>query len=255
MTIQEKPAFFAVRGATKRFGALTAVDNVSFEVGENEILGIAGPNGSGKSTLFNIITSIPFRADEGKVIFQGRDITRLAPHRICQIGLARTFQRESSFSGLSAFDNVLVAIEHASAAGQARENEARAEEALDFVGFPKSMHNALAGALPIYNRKQLMLASAFALSPRLLLLDEPASSLTRPEVQQLKDIIIRINLAGVSILLIEHVLALLTDISQRMLVLNYGKLLCIGKPDQVTRDPKVVEAYLGDRGGGHATTS
>jgi branched-chain amino acid transport system ATP-binding protein/branched-chain amino acid transport system permease protein len=255
MTGQANSIFFAVHGATKRFGALTAVNNVSFEVNEGEIFGIAGPNGSGKSTLFNIITSVPFPVDEGRITFKGRDITRMPPHRICRTGLARTFQRESTFPGLSAFDNVLVAVEHSDEAGKVRENEARAEDALDFVGFPKTMHNTIAGALPLFNRKQLMLATAAALSPRLLLLDEPASSLTRPEIQKLEEIITRINRAGISVLLIEHVLALLTTVSQRMLILNHGNLLSIGKPDEVTKDPKVVEAYLGNQGGAHATTS
>ncbi|MEW5723703.1 MAG: ABC transporter ATP-binding protein, partial [Thermodesulfobacteriota bacterium] len=246
---REDSKFFTVEGVTKRFGALKAVADVSFEVHQGEIFGIAGPNGSGKSTLFNLITSIPFPADAGRIVLQGRDITHLPPHRICHLGLARTFQRETIYAGLSAFDNVLVAVENMGLRAGSKDHEHRTEEVLDFIGFPKTMHNAPAATLPLFYRKQLMLASAMALSPRLLLLDEPASSLTRPETAELKKIITRINRAGVTVLLIEHVLSLLNDISRRLMVLDHGKLLTLGRPDEVIRDPRVVEVYLGTKGG------
>ncbi|MEN8173841.1 MAG: ABC transporter ATP-binding protein, partial [Chloroflexota bacterium] len=183
------------------------------------------------------------------------DITRMPPHQICRMGLTRTFQRETTFPGLSAFDNVLVAIEHSKTAAGQRENEMLSEQALDIVGFPKTMHNIPAETLPLFNRKQLMLAGALAFSPRLILLDEPASSLTKPEIEKLKKIIIRINQGGVSILLIEHVLALLIDVSQRLLILNHGKMLSMGEPDKVIKEASVIEAYLGNQGKENATTS
>jgi ABC-type branched-subunit amino acid transport system ATPase component len=195
-----------------------------------EILGIAGPNGSGKSTLFNVITAIPFRADSGTITFEGRQIQRLPDHEICRAGLARTFQRESVFPTLRAFDNVLTAIEHAGGRSAGRQdNEARVEEALALVGFPANMHNMPAGALPIFNRKQLMFASAMAMAPRLLLLDEPASSLTQSETERMRGLILKVKAAGVTIVLIEHVLPLLTGVSDRLMVLDQGELIAEGR--------------------------
>ena len=236
---------FRAEGLVKSFGALTAVDDVGFTVSAGEILGIAGPNGSGKSTLFNIITNVPFRADRGRVVFEGREIQSLPGHEICRRGLARTFQRESVFASLRAIDNVLTAIEHSGGRRTQAENEARAEAALDRVGYPGTMHNTLAGGLPVFFRKQVMIASAMALGPRLLLLDEPASSLTQAEVDRMRDLILGLRDAGVTILLIEHVLPLLSGVSDRLMVMDQGRVIALGAPEEVIRDPRVVEAYLG----------
>ena len=245
MTGTNDSAFFAVDGLTKLFGGLVAVDAVGFTVREGEILGIAGPNGSGKSTLFNIITKIPFGPNAGTVTFRGRPIQTERNHDICRLGIARTFQRETVFASMSAIDNVLTAVENSAGAGSLRGNVAAAEAALDLVGYPATMHNTPAGSLPVFYRKLTMIAAAMALKPKLLLLDEPASSLIQSEIARIRDLIARLRDGGVTIVLIEHVLPLLTSLSDRLIVLDQGRIIAKGAPDAVINDPKVVEAYLG----------
>lgn len=236
-----------VDGVIKSFGDLRAVDGVSFTVREGEIFGIAGPNGSGKSTLFNIITGIPFRLDHGRVLFDGREIQRLRPHAIARAGLARTFQRETSFDSLSLFENALLGVTYGLAHLRGAARREAVAEALAFVGFDSADFDRPAAALSVYERKCLMLGSALAMQPRMLLLDEPASSLTRPEIETTIALIREVAARGITILLIEHVLTLLLALSQNLLVLNQGQILAEGPPDAVVADPRVVEAYLGRR--------
>jgi branched-chain amino acid transport system ATP-binding protein len=239
-----RPIFEAM-GLTKAFGGIVAVRNVSFSVAEGEILGIAGPNGSGKSTLFNIIINVPFSADSGEALFRGTDIRHWPSHRIARAGLARTFQRESVFAGLSAIDNVLVAVEAGADGAGLGDRERRAEEALAIAGYPATMHNMIAGALPVFYRKLVMIAAAIALCPALLLLDEPAASLTPPEIERIRKLILKLRDSGMTILLIEHVLSLLTSVSDRLLVLDQGSIIAEGTPPEVIANPRVIEAYLG----------
>ena len=235
-----------VEGLYKSFGGLIAVNQVSLQLAAGEVLGIAGPNGSGKSTLFNLITRVPWGAQRGEVYFVGQPIHHLAAHHIARLGLARTFQRETVFADLSAIDNVLVSMEQRpQAAGDFAALLAAAEQALDEVGFPPTLHNAAAGTLPFYYRKQIMLAGALALKPRVLLLDEPASGLTPEEIQTTRALIISLAQQGMGIVLIEHVLPLLAGVSHRLMVLNQGQVLASGMPDQVINDAAVRNAYLG----------
>ena len=229
---------------TKRFGQLVAVNGLSFTVERGEVFGIAGPNGSGKSTLFNALTRIPFGADSGRVLLDGTEITRLRPHLICRRGLVRTFQKESTFDGLSVFQNVLIGATYGREG--AADGEEGTLEALSEVGLLKKRDQP-AGALSVYEKKLLMFASAVAARPKLLLLDEPASGLTTPEIDHFVTLIRRLNDGGVTVVVIEHVLPLLLSVSQRLLVLNHGEALVVGAPDTVIQDERVIEAYLGRR--------
>ncbi|PDT64356.1 ABC transporter ATP-binding protein [Bradyrhizobium ottawaense] len=236
----------AIRNVSRRFGALVALDKVSFSIRRGEIYGIAGPNGSGKSTLFNVITGIPFHPSEGEVLLSGKPIHRLRPHEISRAGVLRTFQKDAEFATLSARENV-----YASAAycGQMSSTEAKdaAEQALDDVSLQGERRGRAASDLSVFERKQLMIASAIAGRPKVLLLDEPAAGLTKPEVSGLSDLIGAVHSRGITIVLIEHVLPLLLKMSKHLMVLNHGAVIAAGKPEEVVRNPEVVEAYLGKR--------
>lgn len=230
----------SLTGVTKRFGGLTAVNDVSFDVAPGEFLGIAGPNGSGKSTLFNVMTRIPFGPTSGAVQFDGTRIDKMAPHKIARLGLARTFQKDVEFPDLTATETVAIASAYGGAAGDA-------ETPLDTVEFAPERRNMPTTDLSVYERKQLMIASALVTSPKALMLDEPASGLTRPEIAALEALLRKINQTGVTVILIEHVLGLLMALSERLIVLNQGVLLAEGDPNSVMQNPAVIEAYLGSR--------
>lgn len=235
-----------IRNATKRFGGLTAVNEVSFSVRRGELLGIAGPNGSGKSTLFNILTRIPFGPTSGEVWFDGQRIDHMAAHRIAAMGLSRTFQKDVEFPDLTAFETVGVAATYGKGLSR-RDLRDAAEAALDLVEFDPGRRAMPTTDLSVYQRKQLMIASALVMDPRVLMLDEPASGLTRPEISALEALLLKINATGITVILIEHVLSLLMSVSERLVVLNQGALLAEGTPPDVMKNPAVIEAYLGTR--------
>lgn len=236
--------YFQIRNLSKSFGGLKALNDLSLSVEEGEILGIAGPNGSGKSTLFNVITRIPFGASSGEITYRGQRIERQPDTTIARMGIIRTFQREAVFRSLSCIDNILVAVEQTIGA-RGREAEKLADEASEIVGFPRNFHNAPAASLPVFYQKQLMITTAVAQKPRLLLLDEPASSLIADEISWVHQVIRNLNGLGMTILLIEHVLPLLTGVCSRLLVLEQGTRIALGPVKEVIREPAVVEAFLG----------
>jgi branched-chain amino acid transport system ATP-binding protein len=239
-----------VRNVSKSFGRLVAVGDVSFNVEHGEIFGIAGPNGAGKTTLFNVMTGIPYHPDSGQVWLENQRIDHLPAHKIARLGVARTFQRETAFSSLTVRENIELALAHASSDRVRRETTSPAD-LLDAVGL-RERADDLAGQLPLYQKKRLMLASAMALRPRVLLLDEPASGLTRLEVKELDDLIRELNQGGVTVILIEHVLPLLLSVSHRVIVMDHGAVLAEGAPDAIVNNDAVIEAYFG-RGGRQIT--
>lgn len=229
---------------TKSFGGMTALNDVSFAVRRGEIYGIAGPNGSGKSTLFNCITGIPFGPTSGEIHFDGGRIDKQRPHKIFRAGLARTFQRDAEFPDLTARETVALGGHYGATLGRAEADHA-VEEALDLVQFDPTRLDMQSAGLSVYGKKQLMIASALVAKPQILMLDEPASGLTRPEIAALDALLVKVNATGVTIMIIEHVMGLLLSVSHRLLALNQGKVLTEGDPEEVIRDPQVVEAYLG----------
>ncbi|MEM7445296.1 MAG: ATP-binding cassette domain-containing protein [Pseudomonadota bacterium] len=235
-----------IRSVVKRFGGLSAVDCVSFCVIDGELLGIAGPNGSGKSTLFNVISRNPYPATSGEVHFRGNRIDQWPAQKIAEAGLTRTFQKDAAFPDLTAIETVALAAHYGK--GLARKDAAEAAaRTLDEMGVAPERRELPTNALSVYERKQLMIGSALVTEPLILMLDEPASGLTRPEIESLKTLLLQIKSTGVTIILIEHVLSLLLAVAERLIVLNQGRVLAEGEPQTVIRNPEVIEAYLGER--------
>lgn len=236
-------SILTVRRITKNFGGLCALHNVSFEVPSGQILGLMGPNGAGKTTLVNVICGF-YKPDAGSIWFKGREITRLPAHRLARLGIARTYQIPQPFGRLTVLQNTAVAAMYAQGLGQS----AAEKQAADILRVTDLVEkkDVLAKDMSTVALKRLELARALATKPCLLLVDEVAAGLNETELPRMLEILESIRQSGVTILLIEHVMKVMRQAVDSILVLDEGMTICSGKPDQVMRDKKVIECYLGE---------
>jgi branched-chain amino acid transport system ATP-binding protein len=229
---------------SKRFGGLQALSNVTFAVEEGQILGLIGPNGAGKTTLFNILNAV-YRPDGGRVVYRGRDIHGLRPYDVARLGIARTHQVVRPLNELTVRENVMVGGCFGRHGLGLRAAAAGADETLQLVGLD-SRTEQLAATLNVAQKKRLELARALAAEPDLLLLDEVLAGLNPAEITAMLDTIRLVRARGVTIVIIEHVMHALMNVSDRVVALDYGRLIAQGTPVEVAADPAVIEAYLGD---------
>ncbi len=234
----------SVQGVNKYFGGLQALMNVTFDLPEGQILGLIGPNGAGKTTLFNAINGV-YPPNEGRIIFRDKDVTRAKPYDHARLGMARTHQIVQPLNELSVRENVMVGAcfghenQHLSHAARI------ADEVLEFVGLAPRADQP-AGSLNVAQKKRLEMARALAARPYLLLLDEVLAGLNSSEIDGMVQTVLKIREQGITIIMIEHVMKAVMNVSDRILVLDYGQQIAEGSPEEIAKDEKVIEAYLGD---------
>jgi branched-chain amino acid transport system ATP-binding protein len=251
-------ALLEVKGLSIRFDGLVAIEELSLEVREGEVLSLIGPNGAGKTTAFNAITGY-LAPSVGEIMFRGARLNGLTPNRIAELGLVRTFQKTSVFSGRSALENVLIGLHLRSrqtslaillglpsVAREERVLEAQARGILEFVGLG-ARAGELGGALPYGEQRLLEIAVALAAAPKLLLLDEPVSGMNPVETESFMAKLAEIRALGITVLLVEHDMKMVMGVSDRIVCLSQGRAIASGTPVQIQRDPEVIRAYLGER--------
>jgi branched-chain amino acid transport system ATP-binding protein len=244
-------ALLSLRNVRLRFGGIVALDDVSLDVDEGRIVGLIGPNGAGKTTAFNVVTRL-YRPDRGEVDLDGKTLLRTPAHRIVRRGIARTFQNVELFPTMTVLENVLVGRHGVARLETTRTARRRAQDALELVGAAALAHRQAAG-LPFGTMKRVELARALVSEPRLLLLDEPAAGLNHEEVEELGRFVRRLrDELKLTVLLVEHHMALVMAVSDHVHVLNFGLVIASGTPQEVRRNPVVIEAYLGGEIDEHA---
>lgn len=235
-------ALLEVHGITKRFGGLVAVNSLSVNVDSGHITALIGPNGAGKTTAFNVIAGF-YQLNEGKVIFDGKDITNIRPDKICKLGLTRTFQVVRPFRGITILDNVMIgAYNRTNSDKVARE---KAYEILKFMKMEK-LSNQIASGLPIAGRKRLEIARALATEPKMILLDETMAGLRPMETDEIIEVVRDISRQGIAILLVEHVMKVVMSLAENVVVIHHGEKIAEGSPSEVVQNKLVIDAYLGE---------
>jgi branched-chain amino acid transport system ATP-binding protein len=230
------------RDISKSFGGNVVLQDVNFDINKGEVVGLIGPNGAGKTTLFNVLSGF-YRSRTGHIKFNGQKIGRLKPEQICSLGLCRTFQITKPFGNITVTQNVMVGA--LKRTGSLKKAEKKALEILEFVGL-YNKRSALGRSLTIADRKRLEIARGLATAPQLLLLDEVMAGLNPQELQEVMKLIKEVIASGITLFVIEHIMGVIISLSDRIIVLDYGKMLCEGAPESVSCDPDVIKAYLGE---------
>ncbi|MEW6402149.1 MAG: ABC transporter ATP-binding protein [Chloroflexota bacterium] len=234
----------SAQGITKRFGGLQALTRITFDLPEGQILGLIGPNGAGKTTLFNAINGV-YPPEEGRIMFRGRDVTKAKTYDLARMGMARTHQIVRPLNELTVRENVMVGACFGREGNGLDKASRIADEVLGFVGLGERAPQ-LAGSLNVAQKKRLEMARALASHPYLLLLDEVLAGLNPSEIDGMIQIVLKIREQGITIIMIEHLMKAVMNISDRIIVLDYGEQIAEGTPHQIANDPRVIEAYLGD---------
>ena len=231
-------------GVTKRFGGMTAVNRVNFVLRKGEILGLIGPNGAGKTTLFNCISGF-LSTDEGSIIFNGTKINRFNPDKICRLGLGRTFQTAKNFPDMSVRENVRMGALFGRKGVSYHEAETLTDETIEFTGLGKYLRIAVPD-MPLAMQKRVEVARALATKPNVIMIDELMAGLNPTEVEEAMALVRRIREAGITVLVIEHVMKAIMSICDRIIVLHHGELIAEGPPEKIANDPQVIEIYFGE---------